>query len=174
MPRTAIELLHRSFRAAYRGDPFHAFRQNLESVSAAEWDVRPQTWSAEVFGTLPELSIRDLAWHVGGAAIMYTNRAFGTGRLEWADIPVPTGQDIATTLGWLDDAHAGFAAGIEALGDDADLAVLCDMPGRAGIRRDQMIGLQINHFVYHAGEVNRQRALIRGATGWDSPRPASR
>jgi hypothetical protein len=30
-----------------------------------------------------------------------------------------------------------------------------------------MIGIVINHDLYHAGEINRQRDMIRGAEGWD-------
>jgi hypothetical protein len=165
--RIAIELYLRSFNAAYRDDRFHAFRGNLASATPAEWDVRPLEWSTEVFGTQPDLSLCDIAHHVGGAMVMYTDRAFGESRLEWGDIHGPFGRDMEAVLGWLDRVQAEFAAGIAALSDDAELAEMRQAPWRAVLRRDQLIGLMINHQLYHSGEVNRQRSLIRGSTGWD-------
>ena len=40
-------------------------------------------------------------------------------------------------------------------------------PWRKPLTRAQLIDLTVNHLVYHSGEVNRQRALIRGSRGWD-------
>ena len=37
----------------------------------------------------------------------------------------------------------------------------------ARMRRDHLLTIVMNHDVYHSGEINRQRALIRGAQGWD-------
>lgn len=166
MPRTAIDLYLRQLNAAYRDDPFHAFRKNLTSASEAEWDVRPSDWSVEEFGTRPELSICDVALHVGGALVMYADRAFGDARLEWGDISVSE-RDMPSVLAWLDEGQAAFAAGIASLSDDAQLAEERQAPWRLPLRRDQLIGLVVNHFLYHSGEVNRQRALIRGSSGWE-------
>lgn len=165
MARTAIELHLRQFDAAYRDDPFHAFRKNLTSATAAEWEVRPSDWSVEEFGTRPELSICDIALHVGVALVMYADRAFGDATLEWAEIPRPE-RDIPSVLAWLDEGQAAFAAGIAGLSDDAQLAEERQAPWRALMRREQLISLMVNHCLYHSGEVNRQRALIRGSSGW--------
>jgi hypothetical protein len=35
------------------------------------------------------------------------------------------------------------------------------------MKRRSLIALITNHDLYHAGEINRQRALLRGAKGWD-------
>jgi len=40
-------------------------------------------------------------------------------------------------------------------------------PWRTPMKRRSLIAMITNHDLYHAGEVNRQRSLIRGATGWD-------
>ena len=167
MPRVLINHYRAVFEAAYRTDPFHGFRGNLTSVTDAEWRVRPADWSREVFGGQPELSIRDLAFHVGGALVMYTDRAFGEAKLEWGDIAGPSGDDMETVLAWLDNAHAAVAAGLAALRDDSELAETRQTPWRTPLPRAQLIGLMPNHLVYHSGEVNRQRALIRGSSGWD-------
>jgi hypothetical protein len=108
----------RQLEAAYRADPFHALRQNLESVQSDEWSVRPAEWRADVFGQNPVLSICDQVAHVAGARFMYADRAFGEARLEWGAIEPPS-RDRESMLAWLDEWHAVFAAGLVALADDA-------------------------------------------------------
>lgn len=166
MTRIAIDLLVRQMNAAYRDDPFHALRRNLESVRPDEWDVRPATWSAEEFGTQPELSICDLALHVGGAKFMYADRAFGRASLEWADIAIPPTRDMTAVLAWLEEGYRALADGLAALEDDTDLAAERQAPWRLPMRREQLMSIIINHDLYHSGEINRQRALLRGADGW--------
>jgi uncharacterized damage-inducible protein DinB len=128
--------------------------------------MRPATWSVEVFGSAPELSIRDVVVHVAGAKFMYADRTFGDASLEWADISPPA-VDMEPVLAWLDEGHRVFAEGLAALEDDAELAAARPAPWRAPLRREQLIGIVINHDLYHSGEINRQRGLIRGAEGWE-------
>ncbi len=166
MTRTAIEILVRQMSSAYRDDPFHAFRRNVESVRADEWDVRPSGWTAEEFGSQPELSICDLVLHVAGAKHMYADRAFGDASLEWADITLPP-LDMEPVLAWLDEGHKKLVDGLAALPDDAELVAERPAPWRLPMRRDQLLAIVMNHDLYHSGEINRQRALIRGTDGWD-------
>lgn len=166
MTRIAIELMSGRMEAAYRADPFHAFRKNVASVRPEEWDLRPAEWSTEEFGTQPELSICDLVLHVAGAKHMYADRLFGPAALEWTDIHVPASRAMDATLAFLDEGHRLLADGLAALGDDGDLAAERPAPWRAPMKRDVLLGIVINHDLYHSGEVNRQRALIRGAAGW--------
>ncbi|MPZ99774.1 MAG: DUF664 domain-containing protein [Dehalococcoidia bacterium] len=166
MPRIAIGTLARGLDAAYRDDPFHALRRNVESVRPEEWDVRPSKWSEEVFGTDPELSICDIVTHVAGAKQMYVDRIFGDASLEWGDMRAP-GRDMETMLAWLDEGHRALAAGLAALPDDSMLLEERPAPWRRPLTVEQLIGIVTNHDVYHSGEVNRQRALIRGAEGWE-------
>jgi len=166
MTRIAIELLTRRLAAAYRDDPFHALRRNVESVRPGEWDVMPAQWSVDEFGAQPELSICDLVLHVAGAKFMYADRAFGEAALEWADIKPPPSRDMDAILAWLEDGHRALAGGLAALEDDAELALERPAPWRLPLRRERLIGIVINHDLYHSGEINRQRALIRGAEGW--------
>ncbi|MDP9237276.1 MAG: DinB family protein [Chloroflexota bacterium] len=167
MARIAIETVLRQMNAAYRDDPFHALRKNVESVRPGEWDVRPSGWTVEEFGTQPELSICDLVLHVAGAKFMYADRAFGDASLEWADIALPPARDMPAVLAWLDEGHQRLEAGLTALTDDEELAAERLAPWRAPMRRAQLISIIINHDLYHSGEINRQRALIRGTQGWD-------
>jgi uncharacterized damage-inducible protein DinB len=167
MARTAIDVWSARLEAAYRADPFHALRKNVESVRADEWDVRPAEWSTEEFGTQPELSVCDLVFHVGGAKYMYADRAFGKMKLEWTDIVLPQSRDMPAVLAWLDEGHRQLAEGMASLTDDAQLVEQRLAPWRLAMTREQLLGIVINHDLYHSGEVNRQRALMRGAKGWD-------
>jgi uncharacterized damage-inducible protein DinB len=167
MTRIAIDYWMQRLEAAYRLDPFHALRRNVESVRAEEWEVPPETWSVDEFGTRPELSIRDLVLHVAGAKHMYADRAFGDATLEWDTIKLPASLEMDPVLAWLDEGHRALADGLAALADDEELAAERSFPWRTPGRRDQLLGIVINHDLYHSGEINRQRALIRGAEGWD-------
>ena len=168
MARIAIELLLRQMEAAYRLDPFHALRKNLESVTSEEWEIIPVNASVgpdSEFGTQPELSICDLVGHVAGAKHMYANRLFGDASMEWSDLRAP-GRDMVTMLAWLDDGYNALAAGVAALDDDAALQMERPAPWRTPMRVEQLVLLMLNHDLYHSGEINRQRALIRGSDGW--------
>jgi hypothetical protein len=167
MGRIVIEVFEWRLEAAYRGDPFHAVRRNLASVLPAEWDLRPATWSKEIFGEDPELSICDLAFHIGGPKYMYADRAFGNGSLEWGDIKPPASREMAIVLEWMDAGHQLLADGLKRLTDDDELSAQRQAPWRTPMSRMQLVALVINHDVYHSGEINRQRSLIRGAEGWE-------
>lgn len=165
MTRIAIDVLTRCLEAAYRTDPFHALRKNLASLRPDEWNVRPASWTVEEFGNDPELSFCDLVAHVAGAKFMYADRAFGDATLEWADIKPPS-REMEAMLAWLHEGHRAFAEGLSALDDDSELAVERPAPWRLPLPREQLIGNVINHDLYHAGEINRQRAMIRGTADW--------
>jgi uncharacterized damage-inducible protein DinB len=166
MPRIEIEALRRMADEAYRTDPFCALRKNLSSVRPEEWDVRPAEWSVDEFGNQPELSICDVALHTG-AKYMYVDRAFGGATLEWNTIQGPSTRSREDVLAWLDEAHRLMMEGLAALEDDAQLDDTRQAPWRTPMKRRSLIAMITNHDLYHAGEINRQRALLRGATGWD-------
>jgi len=121
MKRVAIDLWLNRLDAAYRNDPFHALRKNIESVRPAEWDVSPAEWSIDEFGAQPELSICDLVWHVAGAKYMYADRVFGAATLEWSDIRPPS-REMPALLAWMDEGHRALADGLAALSNDTELA----------------------------------------------------
>ncbi len=166
MGRVEIEVMARMLEEAYRTDPWSALRKNLESVSIEEWDVRPSEWSVDEFGTEPELSICDIALHTG-AKYMYVDRAFGEANLEWGDIKPPTSRSKEDVLVWLDEAQRLMIDGLSSLTDDAQLDDKRQAPWRTPMKRRSLIAIVTNHDLYHAGEINRQRALLRGAKGWD-------
>ena len=167
MTRIAIDLLSRRLEAAYRTDPFHALRKNIASVRPDEWDLRPAQWSVEEFGNDPELSFCDLVAHVAGPKFMYADRAFGDATLEWSDIKPPS-REMESMLAWLDEGHEAFAAALAALTDDSELEIERPAPWRLPMSRERLIGIAINHDLYHSGEINRQRAWLRGTSNWPS------
>lgn len=167
MARAAIETLLHVMDVAYLADPFSALRKNLDGITVAEWDTRPARWSVDEFGAQPELSICDLVLHVAGAKFMYADRAFSSATLDWADIKLPASRAMAPVLAWLDDGHRALTGGLAALTDDRQLDEERMFPRRPPTTRRQLITIMISHDLYHSGEINRQRALIRGAEGWD-------
>src|SRR5690606_13223170 len=162
-----LDSIAQRLEAAYRGDRYHALLRNIESVRPDEWDVRPAEWSAEVFGAQPQLSICDIAGHAGAAKHVYAARLSGDDALAWADIRVPAAREMPAVLTWLDEGHEALASALAGLADDADLMAERLSPSRRVLTAEQLLSLIINHDLYHAGEVNRQRALLRGADGWE-------
>jgi hypothetical protein len=163
--KAVIAELSRALDLAYRKDRFHALRRNLADVRDDEFAVEPGDHSVEVFGSQPELSVRDLVLHVGGAKVMYGNRAFGDGTMHWGGITIPDLQRPAVEE-WLEAAHEVFATGLAGLDDDDRLEEPRTTPWGTQMRLGDMVRLVISHDLYHSGELNRQRSLIRGATGW--------
>jgi hypothetical protein len=172
MGRTAIETLLHMMDVAYRADPFSALRRNVESVRPDEWHIRPAKWATDEFGTWPELSICDVVLHVAGAKHMYASCAFADAPISMDDLKPPA-LDMPAVLSWLDDGHRRLVDGLAALGDDIELMEERPAPwGQAyKMQRQLLITMMISHDLYHSGEVNRQRALIRGAEGWDRDAP---
>lgn len=165
MARAAIEVWANRLEAAYRADPWHAFRRNVDSARPEEWGVQPEKWTAGEFAS-DNLSIIHLTVHVGGSKIMHTNKAFGDGKMQWHTVPMPASWDMPTVLAWIDEGHQVLADGLAALTDDEQLAEMRETAWGAPMRRDVILGVIINHDIYHAGEINRQRGLIRNCEGW--------
>ena len=167
MGRARIETLLDMMDVAYRDDPFSSLIKNLQSITPEEWVTRPATWSADEFGDDPELSICDLVLHIGGPKRMYANRAFGDSTLQWHTIPRPVALDMESVFAWLDEGHRILHDGLAALADDSELAVERVAHWGTPMPRERFVTIMISHDLYHSGEINRQRALIRGARGWD-------
>lgn len=69
-------------------------------------------------------------------------------------------------LAWLGEGHATFQSALATLRDDAELTVERPAPSGTLTPTARVIEIVINHDLYHAGEINRQRTLLRGAEGW--------
>jgi uncharacterized damage-inducible protein DinB len=168
MTRSAIEAFQLQMEAAYRGDPFHALRTNLEAVTPELWEALPAKpiGPDSEFGRHSHPSIRDLVLRVAGAKHMYADHIFGNGSMEWGDLR-SAGYGMEAVLQWLDDGHRQLTEGLKGFADDAELAVERMAPWKQPRRTDHQLIVVINHDLYHAGEINRQRSLIVGTEGWE-------
>ena len=109
-----------------------------------------------------------MAWST--VPVPSTRRAFADDTSpDWGDIALPASRGMHVVLEWMDAAYEQLAAGLAALTDDGQLTEMRQAPWRTPMNRQQLLGLVINHALYHSGEVNRQRALMRGAEGWERP-----
>jgi hypothetical protein len=170
MSRTTLELLERQLEASYRTGGGHSLLGNLASVRPEEWDVRPlnpDVGDDSEFGNDPHLSICDLVAHLGAAKRMYANHAFGDGSLRWGAALLPGSRDMKTMMAWLDDAHQTFMAGVASLEDDSELRVERGAHWGGTLATNLIIWVMMSHDLYHAGEINRQRGLVRGSDGWE-------
>jgi uncharacterized damage-inducible protein DinB len=154
--RTAIETLAALLDEACRGDPEHSLLANLASVHDEEWTSLPAG---------AQRSIADVAEHVGWAKHMYADYAFGAASLDGRTL-APPADDRSAMLAWIEDGHRTLVAGVRALEDDAELDRdrLANWGEMLPTRR--LIWIMIAHDTYHAGEINRQRALLRGDDRW--------
>jgi hypothetical protein len=169
MARTAVDFFTRALMAAYEGDPAHSLRGDLRSVTGEQWQVRPANPSSgpdSIFGNDPVLSVCDLVKHVGYAKFRYSYLAFGDLMANW-EAPMPVSDDMETVLAWLGEGQRMFLSGMAGLGDDSDLEAERTFPSGRTATVERLVFVVINHDVYHAGEINRQVTLLRGANGWE-------
>ena len=150
-----VRILNRSF-----SDSEHSLLKNLASVTEEEWDALPQ-------GAVR--SIRTMVLHVGLFKYIYANHAFRGATMAYADPPAHPPKERLATLAaakaWLKEAHSYAIEAVEELSDDAEL----DRPRKAHwgdmVPTRLLIDIMHEHDVYHAGEINRTRALLQEEDG---------
>ena len=146
-----VRILHRSF-----DDSSHSLLANLATVTGEEWGVLPQG---------AQRSIRTMAWHVGLFKYMYANHGFRDASMDYGDPPAsPPKERLATpaaATAWLREAHTYLMEAIDELPDDAEL----ERPRKAHwgemVPTVFLIDTMHEHDVYHAGEINKTRALLQ-------------
>lgn len=151
--------------ATYEGDDWHSLLGNLRTVPVEAWAWAPPGGAR---------SILDIVLHIGRCKLEYDNCAFGGATLG-GDAALVRGEaaraDPAAALAWLRECHARLRRSIAAL-DDAELA----RPRRTiwGDERETrwLIGIMIQHDLYHAGEINHLRSLHSGDDRWEDEREA--
>jgi len=177
MSRAAVEQFLYSLDEAFEGieQPWHSLLGNLRSVTEDDWLWTPPGGAR---------TIRLLTAHVGGATHLYDNHAFGDGTIGWNDPAGDLGygmEDLqsyevlddeppmADIVAWTTDAHREFRGHVAEL-EDADL--LRERPNHRGDLKSVrwFIALMVQHYTYHAGEINHIRALHQGNDGraWES------
>ncbi len=153
-----VRVLNRSF-----DDSAHSLLTNLATTTEKEWDVLPQG---------ARRSIRTITLHVGLFKYMYANHGFRDASMDYGDPPAspPTErlETPETATAWLREAHTYLMEAIDELPDDTEL----DQPRRAHwgemVPTLFLIDTMHEHDVYHAGEINRTRAILQGNDGWQA------
>ena len=155
MPRPRIDELLRILHLAFEGSA-HALLDNLATVTEEEWNALPKGGRR---------SIRTMTLHVGLFKYIYANHGFRDASMAYADPPATppndrlTKPESATT--WLREAHAYLIEAIDELPDDAEL----EQPRKAHwgemVPTHFLIDTLYEHDLYHAGEINKTRALLQ-------------
>ncbi|MGN6484306.1 MAG: DinB family protein [Thermomicrobiales bacterium] len=141
-------------------DHWHSLVRNLSTVRPEDWDALPVGGGR---------TIRQLVRHVGRTYPMYANHAFGDGSRDWDDDEVDgllPGTTPEENIAWLRACHRSLRDAVAAL-TDADLPVMRKAPWGDEYETRRLIELQIQHALYHVGEINHLRALLQGNDDWD-------
>jgi uncharacterized damage-inducible protein DinB len=152
--RTAIDTLVWLIDDAFVGDPAHSLMANLRDLPDEDWTALPPGGGR---------SVADILEHVAWSKWMYEDYAFGSASLRGDQPPLVPAQGARSRprdqlLAWLDS--------VRALPDDAELnrERLTNWGERLPTR--VIIRIMIAHDLYHAGEINHLRALLRGTDRW--------
>jgi hypothetical protein len=175
MTRAAVDGLLYLLDEAFEGieQPWHSMLGNLASVAEDDWLWVPPE------GTR---TIRQIAGHVGGAAYLYYDCAFG-GRsvfgdpiVSWdvpaGDLGVGTAEldsprrldnepPMRDVVGWVTERAKIFREAVSQLDDAGLTEERTSHFGKAYPIR-WFVGVMIQHYAYHAGEINHIRALHQG------------
>ncbi len=178
MSRAAVDQLLYLLDEAFEGidKPWHAMLGNLASVTEDDWLWVPPGGAR---------TIRQIAGHVGGAVYLYWDRVFGGGKVfgepahDW-NVPagnlgvgtedldsygrLPNEPAMADVIAWVTERARAFRDAIAGL-DDAGL-----MEQRTNHRGESwpirwFVATMVQHYAYHAGEINHIRALHQGDDG---------
>ncbi len=144
---------------AFEGNEWHSLLGNLRSLTPEDWQWVPPDGHR---------SIRDIVQHVGSCKFMYHDHAFGDAELTWDD-PLVDGGDAISAMGpaieWLRAGQERLRQSIAVL-DDAEL-LRPRMTNWGELKETRwIIGVMIQHDLYHAGEINHLRSLRQQHDRW--------
>jgi DinB family protein len=162
--RAALEQYLYLLDEAFAGDDWHSLISNLKDLAPEDWLWLPPD------GARP---IAEMVSHVAACKNMYGNHAFGDASMTWEDpladqklLKAASAAGIEQLLRFLKEAHAGLRAQVDALSNDAELM----RPRRTNwgdtAETRWIIKATIEHDLYHAGEINRMRALCQANDRW--------
>lgn len=163
MPTPRIDELLLLMDRAF-ADSEHSLLKNLASVHGNSWSQIPQGGKR---------SIQNIVAHVGMFKFMYANHGFDTGDLDYGEPPAtPAPERLASVeaaMEYLQEGHEYLTGLIRELGDDSELEASRKAHWGGLVPTRHIIVTMIEHDVYHAGEVNRARALLQNDDGWFVP-----
>jgi hypothetical protein len=178
MSRAAVDQLVYLLDEAFTGvdETWHSMLGNLTSVTEDDWLWTPPDGAR---------TIRQITGHVGGAVYLYYDRVFGQGSVfgePAADWNVPAGnlgvgtEDLDSTgrleneppmpdvVAWVTERARAFREAVAQLDDVGLTEERANHRGEAWPVR-WFVGTMIQHYAYHAGEINHIRALHQGNDG---------
>ena len=148
-----------------------AFADSEHSLLRNLLTVHPDSW-----GTVPlggRRSIREITLHVRRFKFMYANHGFRSGDLDYSEPPATPASErlatIETAIEWLREGHAYLTGCVNELPDDSELDVDRKAHWGEPVPARHIIVTMIEHDLYHAGEINRTRALLQDDDGWFTP-----
>jgi uncharacterized damage-inducible protein DinB len=160
--RTAIDTLAWLSDDAFDGDPSHSLLANIRDLADEDWTALPPGGGR---------SVADILEHVAWSKWMYEDYAFGSASMRGDQPPLVPAQGARSRprdqlLAWLTDGHRRWLASVRALSNDTELDRdrLTNWGERLPTR--VIIRIMIAHDLYHAGEINHLRALLRGTDRW--------
>ena len=146
-----VRIVNRSFDGSY-----HSLLVNLASVTENEWDVLPEG---------ARRSIRNIVLHVGKFKYIYANHGFRDASMDYDDPPAaPPLERLeapTTAAAWLREAHEYLVEAIAELPDDIELEQPRKVHWGEMVPTLFLIDTMLEHDLYHAGEINRTRALLQ-------------
>ena len=147
---------------AFEGDPSHSLLANLRDLREEDWTALPAGGGR---------SIADILEHVAWSKWMYEDYAFGAASSRGDQPPlIPANGKRSRPhdelLAWLTEGHRRWLASVRGLKDDTELdrERLTNWGERLPTR--VILRIMIAHDVYHAGEINHIRAVLRGTDRW--------
>ena len=160
MAKPRIEELLRLMDRAFEGNE-HSLLDNLGTVTRDSWEALPAKASR---------SVREITRHVGLFKFMYANHGFRGADMDYYDPPANPPQerlaDPAAAVEWLREAHEYLTGCIGELESDSELEIPRKAHWGENVATYHLIVTMLEHDLYHAGEINRTRALLQEDDDW--------
>ena len=160
MSKARVDELLLAMDRAFDGGP-HSLLANLATVRAESWCALPQGG---------ERSIQEIVAHVGRFKFIYANHGFRGADLDYDDHPATPAhgqlESISGAVVWLREAHSYLVDCLNELESDDELEVGRRVHWGDIVPTRRIIVTMLEHDLYHAGEINRTRALLQGDDGW--------
>ncbi len=151
----------------------NGFGEGQFSLLACLATVEQASWTRSPAGG--HRSIRDLVQHVGMFKFMYANHAFRDAAFDYGTPPAtPAAERLATPAAaseWLREGHRYLATAIDELSDDRELATPRKAHWGQMVPTEVLVTIMVQHDLFHAGEINHQRALLQDTDRWYVPKP---
>jgi hypothetical protein len=164
MARAGIEQYLYLMDAAFAGPDWHSLLANVRALKADDWLWLPPD------GARP---IAEMVAHVGACKYMYENHAFDDAALQWGQpltserrLSAVTPAAVDELIAWLEAAQRRLRMSVDALADDAELLKLRRTNWGEMKETRWIVKSMIEHDLYHAGEINRMRALRQRNDRW--------